>query len=66
MFPFNFKNKELEKKALTLAVGRKSALYERLEFLGDSVLSIIVSEYLYVNYKNLPDVYDFVDSRISG
>ena len=28
---------------------------ERLEFLGDSVLSIIVSEYLYNNYKNLPE-----------
>ncbi len=28
---------------------------ERLEFLGDSVLSIIVSEYLYAEYKNEPE-----------
>ena len=28
---------------------------ERLEFLGDSVLSIIVSEYLYDKYKNEPE-----------
>ena len=28
---------------------------ERLEFLGDSVLSIIVSEYLYNNYKGVPE-----------
>lgn len=28
---------------------------ERLEFLGDSVLSIVVSEYLFKNYKNLPE-----------
>lgn len=28
---------------------------ERLEFLGDSVLSIIVSEYLYSSYKDVPE-----------
>lgn len=28
---------------------------ERLEFLGDSVLSIIVSEYLYKNYPDMPE-----------
>ncbi|EYE89310.1 ribonuclease III [Fervidicella metallireducens AeB] len=28
---------------------------ERLEFLGDSVLSMIVSEYLYKKYKNKPE-----------
>ena len=28
---------------------------ERLEFLGDSVLSIIVSEYLYNSYRDLPE-----------
>lgn len=28
---------------------------ERLEFLGDSVLSIIVSEYIFLNYPELPE-----------
>ncbi len=28
---------------------------ERLEFLGDSVLSIIVSEYIYKNFKSMPE-----------
>lgn len=28
---------------------------ERLEFLGDSVLSIVVSEYLYTHYTHLPE-----------
>ena len=28
---------------------------ERLEFLGDSVLSIVVSDYLFENYKHLPE-----------
>ena len=29
--------------------------YERLEFLGDSVLSIIISKYLYSNFENLSE-----------
>lgn len=28
---------------------------ERMEFLGDSVLSLAISEYLYANYKKLPE-----------
>lgn len=28
---------------------------ERLEFLGDSVLSIVVSDYLFANFKDLPE-----------
>lgn len=28
---------------------------ERLEFLGDSVLGIVVSEYIYLKYKDLPE-----------
>lgn len=28
---------------------------ERLEFLGDAVLEIVVSEYLYINYEKMPE-----------
>lgn len=33
----------------------RSLSNQRLEFLGDSVLSIIVSDYIYKNYPNLPE-----------
>lgn len=50
---YNFKNKELLKTALTHLsyaneVGGES--YERLEFLGDAVIEIIVSSYIYDNF----------------
>lgn len=54
----NFKNKDLLLTALT----HRSYLNEnpswqfdhneRLEFLGDAVLELVVTEYLYANYKN--------------
>ncbi len=57
---YTFKNKELLKNALThssYANEHKNKLSsnERLEFLGDSVLSIIVSDYIFENYPNLPE-----------
>ncbi len=57
---YKFKNIQLLKNALTHSsyaneVHSAYGSNERLEFLGDSVLSIIVSEYLYVNFKNLPE-----------
>lgn len=57
---YKFKKPELLKNALTHSsyaneVHSTYGSNERLEFLGDSVLSIIVSEYLYNNYKNLPE-----------
>jgi ribonuclease-3 len=49
------KDETLLKKALThSSYANEKKLdysYERLEFLGDSVLSLIVSEYLYSNYN---------------
>lgn len=52
---YNFKNIKLLENALThssYANEYKRESNERLEFLGDSVLSIIISDYL---YKNQPD-----------
>ena len=53
-----FKNKNLLKQALVHRsfinenVGFDLDNNERLEFLGDAVLELIVTEYLYKNYKN--------------
>ncbi|MGM9683282.1 MAG: ribonuclease III [Eubacteriales bacterium] len=60
---YTFKNKKLLEEALThssyaneLKLKKKSvACNERLEFLGDSVLSIIVSEYLFEKYSKQPE-----------
>lgn len=57
---YTFKDISLLKNALTHSsyANETRALdssNERLEFLGDSVLSIIVSDYLYKTYKNLPE-----------
>ena len=53
-----FKNDELLKTALThssYANEHRCTSYERMEFLGDSVLSIIVSEYLFEHMKNIDE-----------
>ena len=56
---YEFNNKNLLKNALTHSSfaneSKHSCSNERLEFLGDSVLSIIVSDYLYRNYPDLPE-----------
>ena len=60
---YTFKNKELIKKALThssyaheLKTKRINIeCNERLEFLGDSVLSIVTSEFLFRKYGELPE-----------
>lgn len=38
------------KKAVTLAIGGKVAAYERLEFLGDRVLGLVVADLLYQKF----------------
>ena len=51
---YEFENKELLKTALThssYANEFKCKSYERLEFLGDSVLSFIISEYIFDEMK---------------
>ena len=54
---YTFKNKELIKQALThssYANETRTQSNERLEFLGDSVLSLIVSDHIY-NRFNTPE-----------
>lgn len=57
---YSFKNKNLLHEALSHSSyaneckkGRSSN--ERLEFLGDSVLSIVISEHLFSHFKHLPE-----------
>lgn len=53
-----FKNKELLKKALThtsYAYENKVESYERLEYLGDSILEFISSKYLFENFQSLSE-----------
>ena len=58
---YYFKNKDLLREALThssYANEHKSQhlkYNERLEFLGDSVLSFVVSDYIFKNCPNLPE-----------
>ena len=55
---YTFNNKDLLKTALThtsYAHDKKIESNEKLEFLGDSILEFITSEYLYKNYKNLKE-----------
>lgn len=58
---YHFKNKELLKEALTHSsyANERRAQHvkynERLEFLGDAVLSIVVSDYIFRNCPELPE-----------
>lgn len=47
-----FTSQDLMKQALTLAHHGKTAPYERLEFLGDRVLGLIISDLLYHTYPH--------------
>ena len=60
---YHYQNKELLERALThssysneMGVANHHLLCnERLEFLGDSVLSIITSDYLFAHFKDCPE-----------
>ena len=57
---YNFKNKNLLLNALTHSSYANESRdgipsNERLEFLGDSVLSLITAEYLFTHFKKLPE-----------
>lgn len=48
---YSFKNKELLREALTHKSIKKNFSNERLEFLGDAVMDLIIGEYLFLNFK---------------
>ncbi len=58
---YSFKNEQLLKQALTHSSYanekhlKKLSDNERLEFLGDAVLEVLSSEFLYANYPNLTE-----------
>ncbi|MBR6790600.1 MAG: ribonuclease III [Oscillospiraceae bacterium] len=57
---YTFRNPQLLKQAVTHSSyaneGKKHGKNnERLEFLGDSVLSVIVAKHLYLTYKDIPE-----------
>lgn len=55
---YQFRDKKLLETALThssFANEKKCKSYERLEFLGDSVLGFVTAEYLFTNFPNLPE-----------
>ena len=55
---YTFKNKKLLEEALThtsFAYENKTISNERLEYLGDSILEFVMSEHLFLNYKNLSE-----------
>jgi len=55
---YNFKDEKLLKTALThssFANEHNCKSYERLEFLGDSILSFVISSSIYKNFPDLPE-----------
>ena len=57
---YTFRNKALLQEALTHSSfshegNRHEKDNERLEFLGDSVLSLIVAEHLFTHYRHYPE-----------
>ncbi len=52
---YQFKNKTLLDEALTHKSCKKPYNNERLEFLGDAVLDLVVGEYLYKKFPNLDE-----------
>ncbi|MCA1927911.1 MAG: ribonuclease III [Calditerrivibrio sp.] len=56
---YSFKNKELLEDALTHSSysfeNKQNRNYERLEFLGDAVLQLIISEYLLLKFKDFDE-----------
>lgn len=58
---YTFNNNNILKEALTHSSfaneskTKKIKYNERLEFLGDSILGLVISEYIFLKYKHLPE-----------
>ncbi|WP_104721968.1 ribonuclease III [Helicobacter mesocricetorum] len=52
---YYFKDIQLLKEALTHKSTKKKTHNERLEFLGDAVLDLIIGEFLYKKFPHLPE-----------
>ncbi|MDA3966602.1 MULTISPECIES: ribonuclease III [Helicobacter] len=52
---YKFKNMTILKEALTHKSLKKSTHNERLEFLGDAVLDLIIGEYLFYKFPTSPE-----------
>ena len=52
---YNFKTKKLIDEALTHKSSKLNYNNERLEFLGDAVLDLVVGEYLFETFPKLPE-----------
>jgi ribonuclease-3 len=52
---YKFKNEQTLKEALTHKSFKDGSNYERLEFLGDAVLDLIVGEYLFTKFPNVDE-----------
>ena len=57
---YSFRDKKLLERALSHSSHANESKQsqgsnERLEFLGDSVLSLVVAEYIFSNYRDLPE-----------
>ncbi|MBO6725667.1 MAG: ribonuclease III [Rhizobiaceae bacterium] len=52
---YTFADTELLERALTHASARKGVDYQRLEFLGDRVLGLIISELLFSSFPEAPE-----------
>lgn len=54
-FPYTFKSKDLLQEALTIPATNGDYNYQRLEFLGDAVLQLLISETLYMTFPNVDE-----------
>ncbi|WP_297809811.1 ribonuclease III [uncultured Helicobacter sp.] len=52
---YRFKGKNLLKEALTHKSAKRGNHNERLEFLGDAVLDLIIGEFLYTKFPHSPE-----------